>query len=348
MATKARVPAPIMAATALLALVLLMVVFARTASLTQSHAGGGYAGAKEGFGPRATTSGFGALAPASVFGSQTHYASDNKGKEGLVEKSLPWMSVQVRSLIASYLDPESTVMLEYGGGGSTMFFRERVKQLYTVESVQEFVDRLEAKLKVAGATNVQIAHRAPNGFYQKQGKPVPDLSRHRLAQEMARADVVNRESLNFWLMNGGPVGTKLPQPPPSLRARYSKFKGNWKYNSAYVAAPASFGVKRFDVVLIDGVARGACAFYVLDFIDQRSRVFIHDFYSARSPQQWTEKFNLEGLMRYYHIVGKIEELSPYVSGGLVVVLQKKTSAERREGAKLQRLSHRGDVYPMTI
>ena len=91
-----------------------------------------------------------------------------------------------------------------------------------------------------------------------------------------------------------------------------------------------------------------CAFYVLDFIDQRSRVFIHDFYSARSPQQWTEKFNLEGLMRYYHIVGKIEELSPYVSGGLVVVLQKKTSAERREGAKLQRLSHRGDVYPMTI
>ena len=116
----------------------------------------------QGFGPRATTSGFGALAPASVFGSQTHYASDNKGKEGLVEKSLPWMSVQVRSLIASYLDPESTVMLEYGGGGSTMFFRERVKQLYTVESVQEFVDRLEAKLKVAGATNVQI-EQGPGG-----------------------------------------------------------------------------------------------------------------------------------------------------------------------------------------
>lgn len=84
---------------------------------------------------------------------QTHHAPqqqfswDKPGKANLVEQQLPWMTVQVRSLIASYLKKESTVMLEYGGGGSTLFFGPRVKQLYTVESVKQFVERINGELR---------------------------------------------------------------------------------------------------------------------------------------------------------------------------------------------------------
>ena len=68
---------------------------------------------------------------------------DKVGKENLVEESKPWMSKQVQALICSYLDSTQTVMLEYGGGGSTLFFSQYVKFLYTVESVGEFYHDLQ-------------------------------------------------------------------------------------------------------------------------------------------------------------------------------------------------------------
>lgn len=112
-----------------------------------------------------------------------------------------------------------------------------------------------------------------------------------------------------------------------MKLGYKKFKGNWEHNSKYIQAPAQFGVSHFDAVLIDGVARGACAFWILDYIDENSRVFIHDFYNAGDPDDWDDRFNLEGLKKYYFVVAKVEELSPYSSGGTVVVLQKKVKAE---------------------
>ena len=68
---------------------------------------------------------------------------DKVGKENLVEQSKPWMSKQVQALICSYLDSTQTVMLEYGGGGSTLFFSQYVKFLYTIESVGEFYHDLQ-------------------------------------------------------------------------------------------------------------------------------------------------------------------------------------------------------------
>jgi len=251
---------------------------------------------------------------------------DKVGKENLVEKAKPWMSDQVRALICSYLNSSHTLMLEYGGGGSTLFFSQYVKYLYTVESVGEFYHRLKEQLVSQGIGNVQVVHKPPNGAFQV---PPASLEKHKYISEMKKCDVVNKASLDFWMKNGGPQGIKLPPPPKSLQQNYQKFKGDYRHNSAYIYAPLDFGILRYDAVLIDGVARGACAFWILDYIDENSRVFIHDFYNAGSSQSWENKFNLKGLQNYYHVVAKIEELSPYVSGGTVVVLQKKTAAEVR-------------------
>lgn len=271
---------------------------------------------------------------------------DKVGKENLVEESKPWMSKQVQALICSYLDSTQTVMLEYGGGGSTLFFSQYVKFLYTVESVGEFYHRLTDNLFEKGIKNVHVSHRPPNGAL----KVTPaSLESHKYIQEMKKCDVVNKISINFWMENGGPQGIKLPPPPKNLlQQNYHKFKGNYKHNSAYIYAPLEFGVTRYDAVLIDGVARGACAFWILDYIDENSRVFIHDFFNAGSSQNWEDKFNLNGLRKYYHVVAKIEELSPYISGGTVVVLQKKTDAEiaqdisRMNKFQKSRKLHRGN------
>jgi hypothetical protein len=252
---------------------------------------------------------------------------DKFGKKNLVEQAKPWMSKQVQALICSYLNSSDSLMLEYGGGGSTLFFSQYVKYLYTVESVEEFYHRLQKNLVDQGIQNVQVILKPPNGFF----KDAPaSLEKHEHISEMRRCDLVNKNSLEFWLNNGGPQGIKLPAPTKEvLQQNYHKFKGNYKHNSAYIYGPLDFGINRFDAVLIDGVARGACAFWILNYIDENSRVFIHDFFHADSSQNWEDKFNLNGLRKYYHVVAKIEELSPYVSGGTVVVLQKKTDAEVR-------------------
>jgi len=253
---------------------------------------------------------------------------DKVGKENLVEQSKPWMSKQVQALICSYLNSTQTVMLEYGGGGSTLFFSQYVKFLYTVESVGEFYHRLTENLVEKGIKNVQVIHRPPNGAFKVAP---PSLERHKYIKEMKKCDVVNKISMKFWMENGGPHGIKLPSPPKTLTQQgYHKFKGNYEHNSAYVYGPLEFGITRYDAVLIDGVARGACAFWILDYIDDNSRVFIHDFFNAGSSQNWEDKFNLNGLRKYYHVVAKVEELSPYISGGTVVVLQKKTDAEIKQ------------------
>lgn len=175
---------------------------------------------------------------------------------------------------------------------------------------------------------MQAAHAAPDGYYKDSGEVITGLHGHKRVREMAKCDVVPESSLEFWKTHGGPQGIKLPNPPQSLKKLgYKKFKGNWEHNSKYIQAPAQFGVSHFDAVLIDGVARGACAFWILDYIDENSRVFIHDFYNAGDPDDWDDRFNLEGLKKYYFVVAKVEELSPYSSGGTVVVLQKKVKAE---------------------
>ena len=45
----------------------------------------------------------------------------------------PWMSKQEIDLILSFLNKED-IMLEYGCGGSTMFFPNYVKEYYSIES----------------------------------------------------------------------------------------------------------------------------------------------------------------------------------------------------------------------
>ena len=47
--------------------------------------------------------------------------------------------------------------------------------------------------------------------------------------------------------------------------------------ASYCAAVHDFGVRRFDFVLVDGRARQFCAKAILPYVDQNSRIFVHDF-----------------------------------------------------------------------
>ena len=77
-------------------------------------------------------------------------------------------------------------------------------------------------------------------------------------------------------------------------------------------------------MLIDGHARAAAAFYILDHVDPSSRVVIHDFF-ADKMSNWL----LCDLLKFYRVDSLTNEMQPYISGGSVIVLQKRKEVGAR-------------------
>jgi len=69
----------------------------------------------------------------------------------------PWMSKIEIDMIKKYLD-KSYVMLEYGCGGSTLFFSHHVKEYYSVEHNQQWYNKIAPLVP----KNVHITHIAQN------------------------------------------------------------------------------------------------------------------------------------------------------------------------------------------
>lgn len=85
-------------------------------------------------------------------------------------------------------------------------------------------------------------------------------------------------------------------PWPECRNKPSLF-------TKYVEAVKSFGVNHFDVVLIDGRSRAACAQQALDYISSDSIVFIHDF--------WSRPEYRPALQNYTVIAGDVEDFEAF-------------------------------------
>jgi hypothetical protein len=71
------------------------------------------------------------------------WVRDRFRPESPIEQGLPWLSWPCIDFLNAYLKPNQKV-IEYGGGGSTLFFLKKGCSLVTVESSQEWADSLTA------------------------------------------------------------------------------------------------------------------------------------------------------------------------------------------------------------
>ena len=69
----------------------------------------------------------------------------------------PAMLNQEIALILSYLHPSAT-MLEWGSGGSTIFFSKHVSKYYSIEHNSEWARIVSATISSLGQNNVQVNH----------------------------------------------------------------------------------------------------------------------------------------------------------------------------------------------
>lgn len=148
------------------------------------------------------------------------------------------------NLIKSYLTPKD-IMLEYGAGGSTLYFSKYVKQYISIEHDINWINQLKTHNL---NNNIQLHYCAPN----------------------------NRIKLPIW-------------------------QGNRDDFKDYINYVDALSYKHYDKVLIDGRARQYCAKSILNYIDNKSIVFIHDFFER-------ERYHI--VYDYYNLINKDNRTTP--------------------------------------
>lgn len=210
--------------------------------------------------------------------------------------SLPEFDDSIIAGMMKYIDRD-TVMLEYGSGGSTLFFSKFVKELYTLEHYDKFYQII--KSSTDRLDNVHYYLVEPNHV---KGKYVPA---DRAGEDRAGADRVAVADSDISDEKYDELKEKYPYHTEHNIRRY------WQYRD-YVDHVDELGVDKFDVVLVDGRARGFCATKVMDYIDESGVVFIDDFYPRLN-----EYFGPTDKEDFFKVFEEVERL------GRMAVLKKR-------------------------
>lgn len=71
----------------------------------------------------------------------------------------PWMTDKQIDLITKYLKPKD-IMLEYGAGGSTLYFSKYVKTYVSIEHDNEWIKKIQSIINCE--PNIELHYCAPN------------------------------------------------------------------------------------------------------------------------------------------------------------------------------------------
>ena len=159
----------------------------------------------------------------------------------------PWMNKNEIDCIASLLTQDLTV-LEWGSGGSTLFFAPMVKEWHSIEHNKQWFDKISQIL--------------PN-------------------------------NVNYYYV-------------PANKAVSRRYSTHADYKDYIEIIDTIKG--KFDVVLIDGRARVACARYVKNRLTKNGIIIIHDFFKSNRQSYHV-------LLNEFQEVKRIETPEP----GLIIL-----------------------------
>jgi hypothetical protein len=152
--------------------------------------------------------------------------------------------------VISYCDKDTTVMLEYGCGGSTTIFPKHVKKFYSIEHNLDWYWKVQQELYDDKLENAEI-HLCdiPKGVPTK------------------REEFWDKYDDNLLYAQEN-LSTNIPKLDDCV---YPRDKYTWH---EYIDFIDTLDIPKLDVVFIDGRARSDCAYKVLNYIDKDSIVFL--------------------------------------------------------------------------
>ncbi len=84
-----------------------------------------------------------------------------------LDLELPWFSYAAIDFLEDFLQPHMTVC-EYGSGGSTVFFAQRTKSVFSIEDNEAWFERVSRRLRASSLHNVTLV-LCPFDFKQAVG-----------------------------------------------------------------------------------------------------------------------------------------------------------------------------------
>ena len=83
---------------------------------------------------------------------------------------------------------------------------------------------------------------------------------------------------------------------PDNPIMFPAWRGNIDDFVSYINILDNINIKKYDIVLIDGRCRVACAKKILNFIDNNSIVFVHDF---------MQRSRYQSILEYYELIDSV-------------------------------------------
>jgi hypothetical protein len=194
------------------------------------------------------------------------------------------MSYDEISKAESYINGK-TKMLEWGCGGSTLYFPELVDQYVSIEHDEKWYN----KIKQDVPNNVEFYHIPINKDMQFDD----DLDAN-------ASDILSGNS-NWNTLHGC---NELTQ---SNGKTFWTTRGKFDWHCAidYIKKPLELSHRNYDIILVDGRCRAMCGYIAKYLIKEGGHVLFHDF---------NNREYYHGILKYYTIVDTEESLA---------VLQKK-------------------------
>jgi hypothetical protein len=169
-------------------------------------------------------------------------------------------------------------MLEWGSGGSTLYFPSLVKEYVSIEHDKVWYDKIKTDI----SDNVNLYH-----VLMHEEKFDVDLD--------ANAFDILKGS-DDWYRNHGTneisnINGKI----------YWKTRGgfDWHCGIDYIKKPLELPYRDYDVILVDGRCRSMCAYISQQLLKDDGYLMIHDF---------NHRKYYHGILKYYDIVDSVESL----------------------------------------
>ena len=188
-------------------------------------------------------------------------------------EGLPEFDDNIIDGMMKYIKNDS-IMLEYGSGGSTLYFPKFVKKFYSIEFVTEFYKKIQSELEEKfNYNNVYCYCVEPTQFRGTEPLSVREC------------DITNKQYKK--------LKEKYPHHTEHSIKRYWQFRDHVDFID-------TIGLEKIDVALIDGRARGMCATKVAEYMDGTGIIFMDDFF-GRSNEYFgpTEK---EDFLKMFDLV----------------------------------------------
>ena len=190
--------------------------------------------------------------------------------------SVVGMTKKEVSKAEEYINGKDKV-LEWGSGGSTLYFPPMVKKYVSIEHDVNWYEKLKFDIN----DNVEYHHAPIDIESANIGRWKSDelLDPHSAAVHSMANDTTTNNGITFWI----------------TRERY-----DWHFGIDYIKKPLELPHREYDVILVDGRCRAMCSYMASHLLKEDGYLIVHDFINRKY---------YHGILTYYEIVDQQDTLA---------------------------------------